>query len=200
MNDPVLEDLLAAIGIAVIERRADGSFHPIARLPEWFDDLFDRGTYGPQATLAGALPFLDEFLPQADKAWRQRSGLLGSGPIAVPIAGFEVLLRATAMSVGGRSLLVVERLTGDSDVRPILQKAREAELEHERVLKQVGEIRAPAATIAGTLDQLLATDLTIEQRGLVENLQHAAAASQAALEVLPATPRAHRRKEKSHLP
>jgi hypothetical protein len=199
MTDPVLPDLVAKMGIAVIERLSNGSFNPIAALPDWLGHAFDAGAHGPTAALATALPFLDEFLPQAEDAWYKRSGPLVSSPFVATIAGADLLLRATALTRAGRSFLVLERLTGDADTRPILQKAREAELERERMLTQIDRVRVQVATIARDLDRLAGAELTDSERQLVENLRQSASASRAALDALPSGPRARGRKERSHL-
>jgi len=195
MNDPLLPDLVATMGIAVIERLPNGSFNPIAPVPSWLGDAFDLGADGPTAALATALPFLDDFLPLAEDAWHKRRTPLASGPFVASIGGSELLLRATAMMRAGRSVLVLERLTGDADTRPLLQRAREAELERERTLRQIETLRQQTTNITHDVDQLTRAALTDSQKPLVESLRQSASASQAALDALPAGPKARGRKK-----
>ena len=55
----------------------------------------------------------------------QEATTLESGPFVATVGGEDILLRASAITLAGRMLLVIEKLTGDADTRPMLQKARE---------------------------------------------------------------------------
>ena len=66
-----------------------------------------------------------------------------SGPFAVDDPDGELLLRAWALNVGVNTLLVLARLQGEADTRPVLQKARDNALAHERLLQQIGATDAP---------------------------------------------------------
>ena len=107
-----------------------------------------------------------------------------------------MLLRAVAIAQHDQRLIVLQRLLGDSDVRPMLQKARDQALELERVVRAVGTLHAPTAVIERDVTALLATSLSPEQQALVERLRQAAADTRAALSQLPQAPEKPRRKRR----
>jgi hypothetical protein len=147
---------------------------------------FDEAPAGARHTLGGALPFLDHFLQQADVVWHDRGGARAdSGPFTASVGGEDALLRATAITVEHRALLVLERLTGDADARPILQKAREQRLATEQLTRQAAAVHAPAAAIARVAGELAAADVAPGHRGLVDALGAAAAQLRTAVETLP---------------
>src|SRR6187397_542591 len=70
-------------------------------------------------------------------------------PAPAWLAGaFEEKATGSQRSLGAtRPLLIIERLTGDADTRPILQKAREHLLDREQLARQAAAVHAPAAAI-----------------------------------------------------
>jgi hypothetical protein len=194
MSDPLLSSLLRALGLVVIERLPNSTYHLLTPAPDWLSTAFDETPSGAQGTLGGTFPFLDHFLQQADAAWHDGpSASAESGPFSASVGGEDLLLRATAMTVEQRKLLVVERLTGDADSRPILQKAREHLLEREQLVRQIVRIHAPAAAIHDGLQRLQDLSLTTEQRAIVERVLQASRDVQSAMASLPAAPRLQRR-------
>lgn len=195
MSEELIRDLLRALGLAVIERLPNSAYHLLTPAPDWLAAAFEAAPTGAQGTLGGALPFLDHFLHQADAAWHdRRAEPVTSGPFAATVGGEELLLRASAMSLHGRALLVVERLTGEADTRPILQKAREHLLDREQLERQVRQVHAPAAALARGVERLLATSLSAGQQAIATDLEKAAADLQAAMTPLPAPlPKGRRR-------
>jgi hypothetical protein len=184
MSEDVLAGVCRALDLAVIERLPNGAFHAVAPLPEWLEALFDAG----HSALATAMPFLDYFLPQAEAAWHGLPGGSDSGPFVANVGGQDILLRASARTVGSRALLVLERMTGMADSREILQKAREQMLEREQIVSKIGTMRQPAATMATTLEQLKGTSLDDNQRRLVDGAHRAIAIVNDALGSLPMPP------------
>ena len=116
-----------------------------------------------------------------------------SGPFAATVGDEELLLRATALIVDGRTLLVLERLTGDADTRPMLQKAREHMLEGEQLVRQVHAVFPPAREIDKTIASLRAAALSSDQQALVQTLYEANERLRDALAKLPAPPVRQRR-------
>ena len=99
-------------------------------------------------------------------------------PVHRAVGGEDALLRATAITLEHRSLLIIERLTGDADTRPILQKAREQMLATEQLTRQAAAVHAPAAAIGRVADELAAAESGAcppRARGRPERGQHAAA-------------------------
>lgn len=182
MNDSVLPELARALGIAVIERLPNAGYIMAAPAPDWL-----AGALGPSNTLPSAFPFLRHFLKLASAAWHDGSRI-DSGPFEATIDGEHLLLRAAALTVDTHKLLIVERLTGDADMRPILQRAREHLLEREQLELHATRVHAPAAAIARDLAALAALPLSPEARRLVETLTKSSAALEAAVAPLPQPP------------
>lgn len=168
MSQSVLADLFPALNLAVIERLENRAFHFLTPVPSWLAAAFDASAAG-HTTLGGAFPFLEDFLLQADGAWKAGPhASIVSGPFAMTVDGDELLLRATALTVAGRPLLVLERLVGAADTRPILQKARQHMLAGEQVARQVGKLKAPVAALTQAMAVLATASLSPESRTLVD--------------------------------
>jgi hypothetical protein len=189
MSDAVLADLFPALNLAVIERQANHAFLFVTPPPAWLTAAFEAAAPGERNTLAGAFPFLDDFLHQADGAWNAGpQASIVSGPFAASVDGDELLLRATALSIGGRALLVLERLMGAADTRPMLQKARQHMLEGEQLARQATKVHVPAAALADAIARLLDTPLSADQRAIVDRMTTANDALASAIAGLPTPP------------
>src|SRR5262245_30351994 len=113
--DPMVTEVLQALDVAVIEWRPDRKLHALAPPPDWFEGM----------TLWSSLPFLENFIPDALAHWRNDAeGVITSDPFTVRHIGQDLLLRARAIQRDGRILMMIEHLSGATDVSPILQKAR----------------------------------------------------------------------------
>jgi hypothetical protein len=147
MND-LLAKLLCALDLVVVEREPNHTFYVLTPAPAWFTRAFDVAPAGEQRALAGAFPFLDDFIHQATGAWAAGPhASIVSGPFSVDVDGEGLLLRATALTMDGRALLVLDRLTGAADARPMLQKARERMLEGEETARRIAALQAPAVAL-----------------------------------------------------
>jgi hypothetical protein len=89
--------------------------------------------------------------------------------------------------------VVIEHMTGDADSRPLLQRAREQQLEHEQLVRQISTAQAPAAAVREGLQRLQDTPLAPEQHMIVERVLRAGDDPQSAMAVLPSAPRRLRR-------
>jgi hypothetical protein len=128
------------------------------------------------------LPFLEDFLSDAESFWRERrAGIARSGLFTVEHAEEQILLRASAMLVSGRPLLLIERLVGTADPRDILQKAREKGIEHERLAESLAKLHGPLEALVRAANALVATELSAAQRSLVDDVVRSAARAQALL-------------------
>jgi len=186
MSDTLLANVLRALDVAVLERLADSRFQIVGTSPSWLEKAFDEAPAGARHTLGGALPFLDHFLQEAGVVWHERGAeRADSGPFTAMIGGEDALLRATALTVEHRSVLVLERLTGDADARPILQKAREQRLATEELTRHAAAVHAPAAAVGRATEQLAAAEIAPGQRVAVDALNTAVAQLRAAVETLP---------------
>ena len=198
MSESLLASLLRVLELAVVERMPNAAFHLLTPAPDWLAEAFEGAQAGAQGSLGGALPFLDQFLEDADVAWdKGPAATAASGSFVATVAGEDLLLRAMAVTVDERKLLILERLTGDADTRPILQKAREHELGREQLVRQISAVHAPAAAVHEGLQQLLGLSLTPEQRAVVDRIQQASAQVQQAMASLPSPPRHLRRQPRT---
>lgn len=185
----MLDEVLFSLEVAVIERLPDERFEIRGKSPAWLEAAFDAAPAGARHTLGGALPFLDDFLRQADVAWHNRGAARAtSGPFAIDVGQNSWLLRATAMTVANRSIMVLERLTGDADTRPILQKAREQMLATESLTRQASGVHARVAAVMKAASELGKTELAPAHRALVDKLIAATTDMQTFAETLPKPP------------
>jgi hypothetical protein len=197
MSDSALARLLHALDLTAIERRRDGAFYLLTPAPDWLAHAFDMAIGSAPGRIDGGMPFLDHFLHQADAVWHEGPpAAASSGPFIATIKREEILINARAMTIQDRHLLVIERLTGTADTRPMLQKAREQLLEHEQLVRRIGAVQAPAAAVDRGIKQLLESALSPEQRAIVEAIDRASTDVQSKLATLPSPPRQHRRQVK----
>ena len=117
MTDNALSTLLAALDIAVFERRPEGDFQSLVPPPKWFKRLARDGTF----------PFLGHILEEATTFWNSGSeGLRAWGPCAdVDESGAEFHYRVKALRVQTRAYLVFQFDEGAEELRKVLQKVRE---------------------------------------------------------------------------
>lgn len=172
MNQIPLHDLLPALDLFVVERDpATWTFSAVTPPPPWWSALPDPTPAGEPTTLAKRFPFLDNFLRDAEAFWDSRAERrLQSGPFVATGSAGDLLLRASAFNLGPHSVLVLEHLEGDTDTRPLLQKARENKLQYEQLARELESVQKPLATIARLAEELLATELTSAQRQCVEGI------------------------------
>ena len=176
MADDPLAELLQELDLAVIEWLPDQTFRAFAPPPRWFRGMAQWSS----------LPFLEHFLPDAEAHWRTAAaGVLDSHPFAVDSQGEELLLRARALKIDGRQVMAIERLVGDADLRPVLRKARDQALDHERLTEQARAVQAPASAVEACVAQLQNASLTPEQAAIVEPLARASASLRKAVGELP---------------
>jgi hypothetical protein len=113
--------------------------------------------------------------------YERRPGVVRSEPFTVQHADVQVLLRAVAVWVDSRPLLLIERLAGAADPRDVLQAAREKSIEHERLLQNIDRLRAPVASLQRAASALAAADLAAQPRVLADEIASLAARIQAAV-------------------
>lgn len=175
MSDPILERLFPKLGFIVIQRAGSGDLSLLTPAPRWFVDAARSAAGGGSATLGSTFPFLDDVRAEAERFWASgEDGVMLGEPFAVAGAAEEYLVRPRIVTVEGHKLLLLERLSGIADSRPVLQAAREARLEHERTMLRVNDVRGPIASIARLAGQLLEADLPAPARGLVQDVLRAA--------------------------
>jgi len=194
MINDLLARLLRALDLVVVEREPNHTFYVLTPEPAWFTRAFDVAPAGEQRALAGAFPFLDDFIHQAAGAWAAGPhASIVSGPFSVDADGEDLLLRATALTIDGRALLVIERLTGAADARPMLQKARERMLEGEETARRIAALSAPATALNEAVTAIQSADHGPDVRAIVDALHDASAQLKDAIATLTSPPPRTRR-------
>jgi PAS domain S-box-containing protein len=146
MSDEAIQlDIITALDIAALEQQADRSFILIGKAPRWFAEFCpqsdsERASLRPQDTFL----FLEQFVPEAETFWdSDEPGPLRSGVWSESYAlGRQYVLEASAMKVGGRRLLVLERSRSSfGDIQTLTQAAREHSLDHDRLRRAEEALR-----------------------------------------------------------
>ena len=138
MNMPdLLENFLTEMGFALLEHRGAGAFAPIARLPEWFTALWGSSENIP---LTESCPFLENFLFEAEAFWDAPGSLLCQSEIWLEKSptGREIPLQGRALLLGGKRVLAIfSPHTQFHEQVKMLQTARNALLDHERLAREI---------------------------------------------------------------
>lgn len=138
-------DILAVLGIAVLERKPDGGFELIGSAPYWFLQLCPGADAGPEElTRAVSFPFFENFLVDAEAFWTSKSGgRLKSGVwTETGPRGDEFYLEASAVFPGGRRIVLIEnQILAHEEKKFVLQKARTANLKRRE--RKRAEERGP---------------------------------------------------------
>lgn len=160
--------LMAALDKLVLEKQEDG-FVLREDPPEWFVRLgFGEGERTGPLRIELLMPFLEVFLPEAEKVWRgDGAGRVDSDCWTETARdGEELHFEATALRLPGSSLLIITRNEAlFQERRRVLQKARELraaydafarELERKDVLIHciVHDLTTPLNSMLGSLSLL----------------------------------------------
>jgi signal transduction histidine kinase len=136
----VTADLFAVLKVLVLERVNIGCFKITGTMPNWLTQFCRRRVASGMKVLIPdeELPFLENFLIDAEEFWQQNSGTqLKSGLwVNADLTGNEYYFEASAVNVDGKKILLVELLDEDFNEKiAIIQKARENELNHSQLIK-----------------------------------------------------------------
>ena len=185
MDEVPIAEVVRALDLALIEWLPDGGYRPLSETtPQWF-----KGNVPWRS-----LPFLGYFVDEARRYLHEHlDGVIASDQFSVQGAGDELLLRARALKVNGRLMLAIERLSGATDVRPVLRQAREQELAREAMSRKAQAVHAPAAAVARAVEELQRTGVSKEQEPAFGALTRSIAGLREAVAALPAPPPRRRR-------
>ena len=137
-NESLFNAVLSSLDIVVFECEEDSAEVRLQGLPpEWWR-VWVGSADSMVLDLGRCSPFLQEYLTGAHLAWAGASGAIEkSGPWTEPDRqGRTLTLEATALSIGSKKLLLIERLgSGFEEMGAIVQRARERMLAEERTAK-----------------------------------------------------------------
>lgn len=174
--DPAIGEVMRLLDMAVVEWQPDQSYRPLSKTPRWFRGMVPWSS----------LPFLENFVNEARRYLHDHlGGIIASDQFAVQNNTEELLLRARALKVQGRLILAIERLEGASDMRPVLQSARQQALDHEILTERARAIHGPLEAIARAVANLQGSAIPDGQRPLVDALVQSLSKLQAAAAPLP---------------
>lgn len=172
MYERIMDDLMAALDIVVLERQSNGAFRILSPIPDWFRGIYPQAATGQtDFEPAPAFDFLSNFLIDAEAWWRDnQDGWLKSGPWqeADP-GGCERHLQAIAICAGARKLLLLEQVSqAFEEKHAILQSAREVSLFKTRLEQNYEQVKRSHDDLISILNQLrLGTAITDEHGRVV---------------------------------
>ncbi len=136
-----LADVVQRLDLAVFRRESAGALRLIGRPPAWMAVLWPGvAVSGLMESVMEFSPYLDNFLFDAETHWKGGApGRVRSGPwVETTSAGHNFNLEATALTVDGDAMLVVEDLAESFvEQSSMLQTARENMLNYERLNSEV---------------------------------------------------------------
>jgi len=197
VTDTLMEAILTRLEMVVLERLPHGLFLRLGRSapPPWFSHVMVAAKPNEPVTIAQAMPFLGHFLAEAEPFWQQvREGRLRSDAFIISDQeGEEIALVASALGMGSRHLLVLERAADFKERRRSLQAARENVLEHEDQVRRTGALLGPLAGVQELTERLAAAGLTSEQEALAREIRDRLSAVAGSIETLAPLPKGARR-------
>ena len=153
--------VLEALGIAVFIH-ASGALRISGQPPDWVCSIWPTVTT-PDATLPGSSAFLENFLVDARECWiaggekRARSGAW----VEQTADGGEVSLEATALTIGGQAILLLEKLGEVFEAKKsMLQKARETVIAYQRLNSEMQKKEILLHCISEEMNAALANVIT----------------------------------------
>jgi signal transduction histidine kinase/response regulator RpfG family c-di-GMP phosphodiesterase len=164
-------------GYVLLEHKGEGKFVLRSDPPGWFNELW--GASQPDESLiplAAKSPFLENFLVEAQTWWSssQTAECRSEVWIESTATGRDVPLQATALRRDGQQLLVLHSPEAQYHERVrVLQTARNAVLEHEKLLREIQkkeillhciihDLSQPLSAMRGSFDCLSAESLSEE--------------------------------------
>ena len=173
MDDAIFTELMAALDLVVIERLPNGYLTVHGRVPAWFDSVVPGVTRSGPVPFEQAGPFLHNFLEEAGRFWWDNTaGRLKSGPCAATDRlGQEFHFEATALTMGQRRLLLVERLADFADTQHVLQIARERALADEKAAVRQQSLGKHAEKLLSLVQSLDASGLSAQQADLLQRIK-----------------------------
>ncbi len=158
------QSVLAELGFVLFARAKAGELPLLGKAPGWLAALWPA-LAGPDALLPidEASPFLENFLIDAEECWGKGGDARAtSGPwVERDSQGAELQLEATAMTVEGQSILLLERLGAAFEAKKsVLQRARETVIAHQRLNSEIQKKEILLHCVADEMTAALANIIT----------------------------------------
>jgi signal transduction histidine kinase/CheY-like chemotaxis protein len=137
----VLQNALVEMGFVLLEYRGNGEFLSLTKLPPWFSEIWgEAGNEASPIPIAQQSPFLENFLLEAEDFWNSPDSTACQSEtwIERAVSGREIPVKAKALFLGGQRILAL--FSPDSQFREqtkLLQTARNALLDHERLAREI---------------------------------------------------------------
>jgi signal transduction histidine kinase len=158
------QSVLEALGFALFAREDSGALRLSGEPPAWLDALWPAlGRNDGILPIEDASPFLENFLVDAEACWKKGGQERAqSGPwIEQDATGAEVELDASAMTIQGQPILLIERL-GEAFAakKAALQHARETAIANQRLNSEIQKKQILLHSVANDLRAGLANIIT----------------------------------------
>ena len=180
-NESLFNAVLSTLDIVVFEREEDSAEFRLQGLPPDWWRMWVGPANGTVLDLGQCSPFLRDYLVGAHPIWGGQSGVTEkSGPWTEPDRqGGTMTLEATALSIGSKKLLLIERLgSGFEQMHAIVQRARDKMLAEDVTAKShrkaetslMGQLEASERTkddALALLQHLRLAALVLDERGCI---------------------------------
>lgn len=185
-DHPIFESFLADQGYALFESLGDGEFRPVGNSPDWTEEMWGPVSDGEKTVRLGdQSPFLENFLVDADSFWNsKKKAAVNSGVwVERTPSGREIPFEAWALHLEEKPVLIVRNLSETyAERQQLFQAARDAALEHERLMREIQkkeillhciihDLSQPLNAMRGCFNILSMEKLPGEQRRMVETGQ-----------------------------
>jgi signal transduction histidine kinase/CheY-like chemotaxis protein/HPt (histidine-containing phosphotransfer) domain-containing protein len=185
-DNSIFESYLSEQGYALFEYLGGGEFQAVGAYPNWCKTLWGAENSRQETLrLAEQSPFLENFLVDAEGFWNSKRKGAANSPVWIErdIANHETPLEAWAIRLDGKKILIIRNLSSSyAERQKLFQTAREALLEHERLLREIQkkeillhciihDLSQPLNAMRGCFNLLSMETLPDEQHRMIETGQ-----------------------------
>ncbi|HEY1581974.1 MAG TPA: HAMP domain-containing sensor histidine kinase [Chthoniobacterales bacterium] len=157
------QSVLAELGYVLFLPEETGGLRLSGKPPGWLAPLWTHLPNDGLLSVAEASPFLENFLIDAAECWKKGGAARAqSGPwVEQDRHGAEVQLEATAMTIEGEPILLLERLGAAFEAKKsVLQRARETVIAHQRLNSEIQKKEILLHCVADEMTAALANVIT----------------------------------------
>jgi len=158
------QSVLVGLGLVLFAREKPDALRLLGKAPGWLGTLWPvLAEGGGLLPVTEASPFLENFLIDAEECWQKGGAERDrSGPwVEQDPSGAELQLEATAMTVDGQSILLLERLGEAFEAKKsVLQRARETVIAHQRLNSEIQKKEILLHCVADEMTAALANIIT----------------------------------------